>query len=52
MSRLYNKILVFIAMNKGYLLVKDNRKTTFVHSFSVEQKAKLLPFLSLSLLVV
>ena len=29
---------------RSTLLVKDNRKTKFEHSFSVEQKAKLLPF--------
>ena len=32
---------------RSTLLVKNSRKTKFLHSFSVEQNAKLLPFLSM-----
>ena len=34
----------YFSTKRSTLLVKDNRKTKFEHSFSVEQKAKLLPF--------
>ena len=32
---------------RSTLLVKTSRKTKFLHSFSVERNAKLLPFLSM-----
>ena len=37
----------YFCTKRSTLLVKNSRKNRFLHSFSVEQNAKLLPFLSM-----